>query len=113
MVYHYNACTECKKKVLNEGGSWFCEKCSKTYPTCNMVYNFNLKIEDFSGMQYGQVFGETVGNQVFGMSAKDLHAIRGDEQIVSDDLKELLKTCQNVESMMLIKVKMDNYQANT
>jgi len=78
-----------------------------------MVYNFNLKIEDFTGIQYGQVFGETVGDAVFGMNARDLNAIRGEDQIVSDDLKELLKSKQNIETMMLIKVKMDTYQGNT
>jgi replication factor A1 len=113
IFYHYNACVECKKKVLNENGGWFCEKCSKTYPTCNMVYNFNLKIEDFTGIQYGQVFGETVGDAVFGMNARDLNAIRGEDQFVSDDLKELLKSKQNIETMMMIKVKMDTYQGNT
>ena len=52
-IFHYNACVECKKKVMKDNnGRWFCEKCNKAFVDCNMVYNFSSKIEDFTGMRY-------------------------------------------------------------
>lgn len=62
---HYTSCPgpDCKKKV-NPGDSglgWYCEKCQKTYQTCNYTYNFSILVEDITGSGIYQVMGDQIG----------------------------------------------------
>ena len=60
----YTACPDCKKKVMpvdNFGGSssmWSCERCSKTFPDCNYVYNFTMRLTDYSENLFVGALGE-------------------------------------------------------
>lgn len=38
--FSYPACKECKKKVIDEGNGWRCEKCQKTWPEADHRYSF-------------------------------------------------------------------------
>ena len=74
---YYEACPECKKKVApnDTSNGYYCERCQKAFPYCNPSYNFTCRVGDFSGNVYGQVMGEPVGDQLLGMSARDMRVL--------------------------------------
>lgn len=112
---HYSACTACKKKVTldHSNGSWFCEKCQKSYPTCNYTWNFSLKVEDFTGELYGQVMGEKIGDQVFNMTAEEMINLRGGDQFPSSDLMQIIWSKNQIANTFVIKARMDTFNQDT
>ena len=61
--------------VENFGGSsglWSCERCQKTFPDCNYVYNFTMRLCDYSETLYVGVLGEYPGEEIMGMTAREL-----------------------------------------
>ncbi|EJW05236.1 replication factor-a protein 1 (rpa1) [Edhazardia aedis USNM 41457] len=69
---YYQACIECKKKVIDEGEDVYrCEKCNKTFDQCIPKYTINLQIADFTSSIRAMVF-DAQGDIFFGISAKHL-----------------------------------------
>ncbi|KAJ8507485.1 hypothetical protein ONZ45_g10141 [Pleurotus djamor] len=69
----YPACPtqDCNKKVVQEGDSWRCEKCDKTFPRPEHRYIISMAVADWSGQAWLQGFND-VGVTIFGMPANDL-----------------------------------------
>ncbi|CAG8718179.1 1536_t:CDS:2, partial [Dentiscutata heterogama] len=65
----YPACPTCKKKVLEDGDEWRCEKCSRNYPEPD--HRHVLNVADFSDHAWFQCFNEG-GVVILGREAKDL-----------------------------------------
>lgn len=64
----YNACSVCKKKVLDEPAGYRCENCDKTYQSMVPTYTINAKISDLSGSIYISFMREA-GDAIMGKSA--------------------------------------------
>ncbi|CAG8647937.1 10233_t:CDS:2, partial [Scutellospora calospora] len=54
----YPACPTCKKKVLEDGEEWRCEKCSRNYPEPDHRYIMTMSVADFSDNAWFQCFNE-------------------------------------------------------
>ena len=61
---YYEACPDCKKKVNpnDTSNGYYCEKCQKAFADCKPTFNFTVRVGDFTGIIYGQVLGEAVGD---------------------------------------------------
>ncbi|KAA1469388.1 replication factor-a protein [Dentipellis sp. KUC8613] len=73
----YPACPTdgCNKKVIQQGDSWRCEKCDKSYDHPEYRYIISMAVADYSGQAWLQGFND-VGVVIFGMTANELHKIR-------------------------------------
>ncbi|KAF6764012.1 hypothetical protein DFP72DRAFT_873992 [Ephemerocybe angulata] len=73
----YPACPgpNCQKKVTEQGDSWRCEKCDKSYPAPEHRYIMSMSVADHSGQAWVQGFND-VGTMVFGMTANELLEIK-------------------------------------
>lgn len=69
----YIACPapQCNKKVTGEPGSWFCEKCNKSFPTANPRYILSFAVQDHSGTQWITAFNDTAQQLVLDVPAAE------------------------------------------
>jgi len=76
----YPACPgqSCKKKVIETGDGWHCEKCEKTWEKPEYRYIISMAVSDHTGQAWLQGFHD-VGLAVFNMSADELMEIRNDD----------------------------------
>ncbi|KAI8048555.1 replication factor A 1 [Syncephalis plumigaleata] len=80
---YYPACPgeNCNKKVSAENdGSWFCEKCQRSYGSPEYRYILGFNVSDISGQSWLQSFNEA-GIQLLGRTADELEQLR-----VSDEM---------------------------
>ncbi|KAJ6347700.1 hypothetical protein OIU76_004229 [Salix suchowensis] len=82
----YTACPimsgerQCNKKVTNNGdGKWQCEKCDRSVDECDYRYILQLQIQDHTGITWVTAFQEC-GEEIMGISAKDLHYLKHEQQ---------------------------------
>ena len=54
----YMACPECKKKVVEEGSEYRCERCDKVIEKPNPTYILTCKIEDSTGAIFVRFYGD-------------------------------------------------------
>ncbi|CAK1366978.1 unnamed protein product [Cercospora beticola] len=98
----------CNKKVIEvEEGNWRCEKCDKSWPAPKYRYIMSVNVSDHTGQIWLSCFDE-VGQQVLGMPANDLMAMKeeGDDKRVSDAFADA-----NCKSFIFrCKAKMDTFQ---
>jgi hypothetical protein len=117
---YYLACPDCKKKVSPNDNNmgYYCEKCQKAKPDCKPTYNFTVGIGDFTTRIFASVLGEQVGEQMLGMSARDIKALidmppSGESSQygppISAEFKQVLDKLKYSKSVFLIKAKMDTY----
>ncbi|KAJ3764863.1 putative replication factor A protein 1, partial [Lentinula raphanica] len=71
----YPACETCKKKVVEEGGSWRCDKCNKLWSRPTYRYIMSFVVSDHSGQAWFQGFND-VGDTLFGKSANEITEIK-------------------------------------
>lgn len=83
----YAACAYCRKKVMQDHGGWFCEKCQKVSTDCKYTYNFSVLIGDFTSSVLAQVMGPEVGDLILGMPASSLKEIVENQDGESDSQK--------------------------
>ena len=70
----YPACPSenCNKKVTDEGANRFhCEKCGKTYPSCQWRYTLSVQVSDHTGSIWATVFNPE-GEELFGEKAENM-----------------------------------------
>ncbi|GAB5586089.1 Replication factor A protein 1 [Umbelopsis nana] len=67
----YPACPDCKKKLVDEGGSWRCEKDQKSFPQPDHRYILQLSISDATAQMYMSAFDE-IGNKILGKTATEM-----------------------------------------
>ncbi|WVQ73180.1 hypothetical protein IAR50_002744 [Cryptococcus sp. DSM 104548] len=80
--FSYPACANkegCAKKVVEDGGSWRCEKCNRNYDAPIHRYILNINVMDHTGSFWITAFNETA-EQLMGISANDLMALKDDEE---------------------------------
>jgi len=61
----YLSCPDCRKKVIEEGGLWKCEHCSKTHTINLPTYMLSALINDVSGSVMVQ-FPRELGDPIMG-----------------------------------------------
>ncbi|CAO3686469.1 unnamed protein product [Umbelopsis ramanniana] len=76
----YPACPECKKKLIEEGGSWRCEKDQKQFPEPDYRYILSLSISDATTQMFMSAFDE-VGNKILGRSATEMVRLKDDDYV--------------------------------
>lgn len=70
----------CSKKVTNNGdGRWRCEKCDQSVNECDYRYILQFQIQDHTGITWVTAFQEC-GEEIMGISAKDLHYLKHEKQ---------------------------------
>ena len=77
----YLSCPSCKKKVTDEAQGYYCERCAKNYTEATPMYNFALRLSDFTGSVTVQCLGE-VGEAFMGMPASQFYGIKDDMEKV-------------------------------
>eukprot|EP00824_Muranothrix_gubernata_P012816 TRINITY_DN269_c2_g1_i1.p2 TRINITY_DN269_c2_g1~~TRINITY_DN269_c2_g1_i1.p2 ORF type:complete len:674 (-),score=142.68 TRINITY_DN269_c2_g1_i1:320-2305(-) len=82
----YPACpTEgCNKKVAGQEGSFFCEKCQKTFPNCDYRYVLSISAQDFTGRAWFSLFNDQ-GQQIMNMTAGELERLRATNNTAAFD----------------------------
>ncbi|KAJ3752916.1 hypothetical protein EV360DRAFT_88276 [Lentinula raphanica] len=104
----YPACETCNKKVVEEGGSWRCDKCDKVLSGPTYRYIMSFAVSDHTGQSWFQGFND-VGDTLFGKSANEITDIKD-----SDDAQYnliLAKACCKSYNFLL-RAKRDSYNDN-
>ena len=68
---YYLACKQCKRKVIEENGKYYCKNCNETNDNCNVVYTFSMKIEDGTDGIWISVFGDN-GEKILNKTAEEV-----------------------------------------
>ena len=99
-VIWYPACPDCKKKVCESEDQWMCERCNKFFAEPTFTFNFTMKLGDMTEVIYTQVLGAYPGDELVGMTAKELRELAltdpngvdtenfGANQVVKDHLEK-------------------------
>ncbi|GER57614.1 replication protein A 70 kDa DNA-binding subunit A [Striga asiatica] len=99
---------QCSKKVTETGdGRWRCERCDQSVDECDYRYILQMQIQDHTGSTWVTAFQES-GEDIMGISAKDLYYLRYDHQ---DDEKfpELLHGVLFSKFLFKLKVKEESF----
>ena len=114
-VIWYPACPDCKKKCNESEGQWMCERCNKFFAEPNFTYNFTMKLGDMSEIIYAQVLGSYPGDEIIGMTAKELRELAltdpngVDENFGSNQVvKDYLEKRQFKQFEVIIKARLDS-----
>lgn len=110
-TFAYPACPKegCNKKVVDEGGTWRCEKCNANYPEPEYRYVLRFNVSDHSGQLWLSCFDD-VGRVVLGAPASSLHALR------DSDNNEFARVVEKRCAMMYtfrVRSKADVYNGTT
>lgn len=97
--FYYLACVSCKKKVVDDGGSYRCESCQRTYDQANPTYKFSFKFQDYSDSLYLSCLGEACGEAIMGIACAELCEIE-DPQV----RREMIQQNYFNELSLLIRV---------
>lgn len=106
----YQACPNdsCKKKVVEDMGSYRCENCNKNYDNFKPSYFMSAKISDFTDSVYVSFSNETA-TQLIGMTAVEFKNFKdsNDEAKVTEYLDSLMFKNLN----LMIKGKLEYYNS--
>ncbi|KAJ3768541.1 hypothetical protein FB446DRAFT_815786 [Lentinula raphanica] len=105
----YPACETCAKKVVEEGGSWRCDKCDKLLSRPTYRYAMSFVVSDYTDQAWFQGFND-VGNALFGMSANEITEIKNSDDAQYNFL--LAKACCKSYNFLL-RMKRDSYNDNS
>ncbi|KAF9261402.1 replication factor-A protein 1 [Marasmius fiardii PR-910] len=77
----YPACStpQCNKKVVQNGDSWGCEKCQKSYDEPQWRFIIAMAVSDWTGQEWFQGFND-VGEMIFGKTGNEVVAIRENDE---------------------------------
>jgi replication factor A1 len=96
----------CNKKVmLEDNGSYRCERCNRTYPECNYRYMLTMHIADFTGQLWISLFDE-VAASFFGIPAKEMREMMDSNP---SQLQSLIKGMYFREFFFRIKARQESY----
>jgi len=122
--FDYPACANpegCNKKVNDNGDGWLCEKCDRTWPApiyryvpffvswAELMGRYILQINlmDHAGQMWITAFNE-VAEQMMGISANDLHALKDEGNEV--EFNKYFQTCVGKTFTFQMMAKQDTYQ---
>ncbi|KAJ7182582.1 hypothetical protein C8R43DRAFT_911065, partial [Mycena crocata] len=103
----YPACQkpDCNKKVMDQSGSWWCEKCNQSWPQPQYRYIMAIACSDHSDQLWLQGFND-VGEAIFGRKADEMYEIKERDEIeFTATIQEA--TCQTFN--FLCRAKTDTY----
>ncbi|KAL5099844.1 hypothetical protein RYX36_004171 [Vicia faba] len=110
----YTACPlmtgdrQCNKKVTNNGdGKWRCDKCDKSVDACDYRYLLQMQIQDHTGQTWVTAFQEG-GEDILGISAKDLYFLKYEEQD-EEKFAEIIRKVVLTRYIFKLKVKEEMY----
>jgi replication factor A1 len=108
----YNACSVCRKKVLDEPAGYRCENCDKVYQSMVPTYTITAKISDLSGSIYISFMRET-GDPIIGKNAESFIDFR-DHARDEGDFEGTMRTylnenVYNKSHQILVKAAADTY----
>ncbi|XP_058777542.1 replication protein A 70 kDa DNA-binding subunit A-like [Vicia villosa] len=110
----YTACPimtgdrQCNKKVTNNGdGKWRCDKCDKSVDACDYRYLLQMQIQDHTGQTWVTAFQEG-GEDILGISAKDLYYLKYEEQD-EEKFAEIIRKVVLTRYIFKLKVKEEMY----
>ena len=108
---YYAACPEegNNKKVVEEGGKWFCEATQKSYDTCRRRYIMRMKVQDASGAGWVNVFHDQAV-AMLGMEAEELHTMRTNDPAAYE---RAVKRAQFSDWSLKLKSKTEEYQGES
>jgi len=126
--FDYPACANpegCNKKVNDNGNGWLCEKCDRTWPApiyryassspelrdTKLMYRYILQVNlmDHAGQMWITAFNE-VAEQMMGISANDLHALKDEGNEV--EFNKYFQTCVGKTFTFQMMAKQDTYQVS-
>ncbi|KAI3812507.1 hypothetical protein L1987_17217 [Smallanthus sonchifolius] len=112
--FYYTACPimfgerKCSKKVTNNGdGKWQCDRCDQTVDQCDYRYILQLQLQDHTGLTWATAFQES-GEDIMGISAKDLYYIRNEEQD-EERFTEMVRNALYTKYNFKLKVKEETF----
>jgi len=105
----YTACPECKKKVQEQSGGWYCEKCVKTFPQCELIYMLLVRFQDASGGQFIS-FPREAALPIMGKTAEEYKQLK--DQSTEEELREFLSTRHFIKHDVVVKASVDSYTSN-
>lgn len=98
----------CNKKVTNNGdGKWRCEKCDQSVDECDYRYILQFQIEDHTGITWVTAFQEC-GEEIMGISAKDLHYLKYEKQD-DESFSKVLRQVLFARFVFKLKVKEETF----
>ncbi|KAL8267037.1 hypothetical protein R6Q59_004381 [Mikania micrantha] len=110
----YTACPimlgerKCSKKVTNNGdGKWQCDRCDQTVDQCDYRYILQMQLQDHTGLTWATAFQES-GEDIMGISAKDLYDIRHEEQD-EERFTEIVRNTLYTKYIFKLKVKEESF----
>ncbi|XP_076941142.1 replication protein A 70 kDa DNA-binding subunit A-like [Bidens hawaiensis] len=113
-TFCYTACPimlgdrKCSKKVReNSDAKWQCDRCDMAVDQCDYRYILQMQLEDHTGITWATAFQET-GEEIIGISAKELHCIRNEEQD-EERFTEFLRSALRNKYNFKLKVKEETY----
>lgn len=105
----YNACKQCKKKVvlLDGAGEWKCEKCDQQFKECDRKYILRVIGCDHTGSYWLNLFNEEAA-LVMGMPAEALCNMKESGQTA--EYEKAFADALFKEYTMKVRAKEENYQ---
>ncbi|XP_015575144.2 replication protein A 70 kDa DNA-binding subunit E [Ricinus communis] len=98
----------CSKKVTNNGdGKWRCEKCDQSMDECDYRYILQLQLQDHTGITWVTAFQES-GEEIMGISAKDLHFMKYENQD-DESFSKILRQVLFSKFVIKLKVKEETF----
>lgn len=91
-----------KKLTERDGADWYCETCAEAVPEPDWRYVADMRLQDFTDSHFVTAFRSAEG--IFGISARDLHAMNQREQ------EEQLNSALYQTSMFVVKASVDAWQ---
>ncbi|KAI8393889.1 putative replication factor-A protein 1 [Radiomyces spectabilis] len=101
----YPACPECKKKLVQEGASWRCEKCQKSLAEPHYRYILSVSVADTTAQTYMSTFDE-IATALIGMDANELQKLK-DENL--DEYRQILNKPLFQTYIMKIRAKLETF----
>lgn len=104
----YNACKQCKKKVVEAAGAggWVCEKCNQTFVDCDRRYILRVTACDHTGSYWLNAFNEQ-GEAIVGYPAQQIAMWK---ETQSPEYEKAFGDALFREFTMKVKAKEDSYQ---
>ena len=102
----FMTCPNCKKKVQNLGGDWFCESCGDITPVENLVVS--VTVEDKTGDIKIVVFRENA-EKILGLDVGEVMNIIGETQDEYEPVKQVKSEIIGKEVSLVGRVKFSDF----
>ena len=106
--FYFHACPlfvdgiQCMKKIAQKVGDiWHCAKCDGEFLECDYRYILQVDLEDVTRSIHGVIAFDDAGNQLMGISAKDLCFLSTE----TTSLDEIVQRIYNKKLLLTLSVK--------